>query len=599
MKATRVHLILVLAIVCVFGSLSRSVEYRVYTGVTDADYEVTKFGLWGLIDALDGLGLSSRGLWWSQPYHFWEDSTVWWDSGYPYDDGWADETCVTILDGYSGTYRDGNNWYFLIETKGEWSGVKHVSNLEEYGAPLRLGETKWWLPNDDSTEGSCRYLIVLGSNTVAIGPAYVSSGYPNYPRPDLFDRDNAYHANPFEIWDRPMTNGLRMVMGFTGHSYGSTGDRDDWGRFEYYHDHGFSIAESFAKAALDADSRHIPVVLVQGASDAECLTTLAEQTFKTSRPGGHLHKRYCYWYREPLSPNARRNFGIAALSQDTAPSQPALMPLNHAAHVCESTDSKRLETEFASRYLALVGLEETTPQYKMRAHRTVYQSTDENEAHVDHRQGSFLYHNPRAYLEKEDGAELTREECVETARALLEAYDIVTAQEVELTDVISVREVVAANAEAAAVGASPGPSVLAYTAVFKRKVGELSIVSNDVDTIRVEITTNGQIASLISNYKHGRVLTEGDPVRPYFADSAQAFEALAAMGPINEIKAGLLPEEDGTYVPVYKVTTSPCESSAGSAYAVHFLRQDTLAPVSVRSEQAVDGYEVNDLEAQE
>ena len=203
------------------------------------------------------------GYWWSNPHHFWEDLDLTWSTD-AFDSDWADHTCVTVVDARARTDKDPytNGFYFQIETHYEWNGEKSISNLWRYGAPVKLGESY------DRHKGNCRYLMVLGSDTIAIGPHQSSPNGPTYTRPDLFQQSNSNHANPFKIWGPVMTDGIRLILGYTGPSYSSPADEENWKRFKDYHDDGFSIAECFAYTSLDADERQMPVALAQGRSFA-------------------------------------------------------------------------------------------------------------------------------------------------------------------------------------------------------------------------------------------------------------------------------------------------------------------------------------------
>jgi len=173
-------------------------------------------------------------------------------------------------------------------------------------------------------------------------------------------------------------------------------------------------------------------------------------------------------------------------------------------------------------------------------------------------------------------------------------HSIVTPKEIELDSVISIRQMAASEEEIATGVFNSEPEVIGYISIFKRKLGRLPILSNQVDTIKIEITRDGEVASLVSNYKHGRVLTEHESIQAPFATVKEAQESLSWMGPIDDVEAGLLPFENGDYVPVYKVTTLDEDSTSSPHPEVQYLRQDTLEPVSLRAENAIDGYEIED-----
>lgn len=593
MRAIKSTLLIVLVIIFAFSSLALSAEYSFFVGYNDDDYQTRKYKQWALMDAFDDMGLNRYVYWWSSPYHFWEDSMINWSSD-AFDSDWADYTLLTVVDARARTSKDPytNDYFFQIDTRYRWNGKEHISNLERYGASLRLGES------DGQHPGNCRYLMVLGSNTIAIGPARTSPDGLTYIRPDLFQEGNSNHADPFMIWGPVMTDGLRLVLGYTGDSYSGPSDEENWKRFKYYYDNNFSIAESFAYASLDADGRQIPVALVQGTSITECDNTIFnEHYFTSSRPRGNESLwwyKYYYWYLEPLSDNNRRFYGSGSLADEKDILANDVKHLNHSDYIYESFDSKKTEAEYHKRYLDIFGLGQTDPMYEQRQEHAIYQLDDSDEARVDLQDGSFYYRNPEAYISNEDSITLTKEDCIDKAFSLLVDHSIVTPKEVELDSVISIRQMAASEEEIRTGIYNSEPEVIGYISVFKRRLGELPILTNQVDTIKVEISVNGEVASLISNYKHGRVLTERELVRPLLATVKEAQESLSWMGTIDDIEAGLLPLEDGDYVPVYKVTTSDADSTAMPSLTVQYLRQDTLEPVSFRAESAIDGYEIED-----
>jgi len=602
MKKENLILLLAMAIVFIISSPLLSADYGIYCGDNDADYEITKYKQWALMSAFDSMGLNKGGYWWSNPWYFHENSEVesYWTYTYPgFDSAMSDSTCVTVIDAHSGTYKDfgTNNHYFVIGTRYEWSGYNNISNLENYGAILRLGESSSYFGND-SYEGYCRYLILLGCNSVALGPASTSMGHTTFPSPDLFQKDNSNHANPFKIWEPVMTDGLRLVLGYTDFAYSSTADYDNWVKFKDYHENGYSIAECFAETSLDADSRHIPVALSQGPSSEDCFKIIDnEQTFVSSRPRGTESQwwyAYRYWQSEPLSNNSRALYRSGETASEKDVFFNDSKHLSHSDYIYESTDSKKTEAEFSRRYLDIFGLGNANPMYEQRKKQTVYQLGSQDEARVDHTDSSFCYRNPEAYISNEDSIILTRDECIDRAFSLLVDHSIVTPKEIELDSVISIRQMAASEEEIATGVFNSEPEVIGYISIFKRKLGRLPILSNQVDTIKIEITRDGEVASLVSNYKHGRVLTEHESIQAPFATVKEAQESLSWMGPIDDVEAGLLSFENGDYVPVYKVTTLDEDSTSSPHPEVQYLRQDTLEPVSLRAENAIDGYEIED-----
>jgi len=527
MKTIKSTLLITLVITFAFSSLALSAEYSCFVGYNDDDYQTRKYKQWGLMNALDSVRspvLRRYGYWWSNPHQFWENSMIDWSSG-AFDSDRSDHTRLTVVDARSGTFKDSdtNDFYFIIETHDQWNGKEHISNLEKYGAPLRLGESPGYFSND-THPGNCRYLMVLGSNTVAIGPARTSSNGPTYTRPDLFQEGKSNHANPFNIWasrvkdDNVMTDGLRLVLGYTGDSYSGPSDLENWKRFKYYyHDLNYSIAESFAYTSLDADSRQIPVALAQGTSITACNNTIYnERYFTSSRPRRSESMwwyKYRCWNREPFSDYNRRFYSASDFAREKDVLADDIKPLNHSNYIYESFDSKKTEAEFQKRYLDIFGLGETDPMYEQRTEQTIYQLNDRGEARVRGHDGSFSYRNPRVYENSEDSIVLTKEECIDKAFSLLVDHSIVTPREVELDSVISIRQMVASKEEISTGVYNSEPEVIGYISVFKRKLGRLPILSNQVDTIKVEISGSGEVASLISNYKHGRILTERQLVR--------------------------------------------------------------------------------------
>jgi hypothetical protein len=598
MKKANLILLLAMAVIFIIDSPLLSADYGIYCGDNDADYEVTKHKQQAFISVFNSLGLNKDGYWWSNSWHFYENAMVesYWTYTYPgFDSDMSDSTCVTVVDAHSGTYKDynTNNFYFIIGTRYGWNGYNNISNLEKYGTPLRLGESPNYFWND-SYEGYCRYLILLGCNSVALGPAYTSTGHTTFSRPDLFQKDNSNHANPFTIWEPVMTDGLRLVLGYTDFAYSSTSDYDNWVKFKDYHDKGYSIAQCFAETSLDADSRQIPVAISQGATEQECYRILDERDFSSSRPEGSRWIAYRYWHRGPLSDNSIALFRSGEASSEKDVLSDDTRHLRCSGYIYESTDSKKAEAEFSRRYLDIFGLGNANTMYEQRKEQTIYRRDTQDEARLNHRDGSFYYRNPEVYISNQDSVILTRNECVDRAFSLLVDHSIVTPKEIELDSVISIRQMAASEEEIATGVFNSEPDVIGYISVFKRKLGRLPIISNRVDTIKVEISVNGEVASLISNYKHGRILTERELVQPLLTSVKEAQESLSWMDTIDDVEAGLLPLEDGDYVPVYKVTTSDADSTSMPSLKVQYLRQDTLEPVSFRAENAIDGYEIQD-----
>jgi len=588
MRKVKSSLVLALTTICIFSSLARS-DYSILSD--DTDYDSTKYRQWGLINALDDMHVSQLGYWWSSAQDFWEDGLIPWYINSSGDVPYADRSRLTIIDGPAGTFPDysTNSHYFTIGARYWWNGTQRVSNQSKFGAPLRLGESYGLNP------GRCRYFMALGNNTVAAGPPSFSKNRTFYPRPDLFEYGNMGHANPFKIWSPVMTDGLRLVMGFTGFCYAKGTDQKNWERFEYYHRQGFSIAWSFAKAAMDADNRHIPMVLSQGATLTECDDIIHKERFFTSgRPGTGRYRGH-YWHRLPLTYIRSIGAGLESTAEDRALAEGGAL-LSQSDYVYDSVDSKKTESEFHAKYLDVFGLGDATPLYEQRRSQSLYQLDGQDEARVDHGNDSFIYRNPEAYEGIGEGVRLTQSECIDRALSLLMDHEIVQLDEIELDSVISINQMSATLDEIEADTFNSEPEVVGYIAVFKRRLGNLPLLTNDVDTIEIEITTSGEIASFISNYKHGRILTQRESIQPQFGNVEDAKETLAWMGTFDEVKAGLLPLENGDYVPVYKVTMLSSGATELSSPIVRYIHQDTLEPVSFMAANTIDGYEPEEAE---
>ena len=250
MKRCRSILLAALAMVLIHCSLTQAdycFGYSIFNGFNNEDYESCgKYQIQGIVDALEGMGLSACKRIGSTPWQFHENSFI--DSSPSYDSIRADYSTVTVHCGHAGTFRDAwtNEFYFLIRARDEWQGSTAITS-----DIVRLGESYGYLLGD-AYPGYCRYLMALGCNTIAIGPPMSADGQPTYSRPDLFDKTNPDHASPFKIWRPVMTDGLRMAMGYTDYSYASSDDYSKWLRLKDYHNMGYSIARSFAYTALDA-----------------------------------------------------------------------------------------------------------------------------------------------------------------------------------------------------------------------------------------------------------------------------------------------------------------------------------------------------------
>lgn len=115
-----------------------------------------------------------------------------------------------------------------------------------------------------------------------------------------------------------------------------------------------------------------------------------------------------------------------------------------------------------------------------------------------------------------------------------------------------------------------------YTVIFKRNLGELPILINDADTIRVEIGQDGKIASLVSRYKYGRKVSKLESTKAALPNLQQARTRLSTVAGIKSIRAGMLPMSDGTYQPVYEVASVTFPDGLLPRPQITYHRMDTL-----------------------
>jgi len=276
-------------------------DYRVFNGHDDVTYTFTKYMQWGWLEALDAVGLQRAGYYHCSPADFIENSFIpsYWT--YPssyFGSAGVDYPVVSVYSGPTSTIWDcsRNEFRVVLGMRYPWSGSNAVTDLQMY-----IGEGPYDLPNDQHP-GFCRYFFVLGSNdSVALGPAMSKQGCPTCSRVDLFNPLNPMHVDPFKVWSPVMSPGLRMILGLSGGQYYGSSDQAMWKKFADYWKSGNSIARSFAQAALDADSRHIPVVIAQASSGERASQMIqSERSFTSDRPGTGAFVWNC-WYNEPLN----------------------------------------------------------------------------------------------------------------------------------------------------------------------------------------------------------------------------------------------------------------------------------------------------------
>lgn len=599
MRRCRSILLAALATTLIHCSLTQADScfgYSIFDGFNNEDYECcAKYQIQGIVDALEAMGLSACKRIASTPWQFYENSFI--DSYSPYDSIRADYSTVTVHCGHAGTFRDAgtNEFYFLIGARDEWQGSTAITS-----DIVRLGESYGYLPGD-TYPGYCRYFMALGCNTIAIGPAMSADGQPTYSRPDLFDTTNPSHANPFKIWRPVMTDGLRMAMGYTDYSYASSDDYGKWLRLKDYHNMGYSIARSFAYTALDAHGDQKPVVLTMGEDQSECEEITNEWDFHTDRPRGNNYLYYTWWgtnrvrdydgsYVWDGASRTLRGPDKASAGVDEA------APLPTAGWVYKSRDSGTAEEASLLRYLNLFGCKGSTTLYAPLQDRASYKIVDGREVSLNRRTDSLCYRDAEA-LAMTGASKLTEAQCVDRATSFLVGNQIIGPDEVQVDSVISETHMAATAQEIVDGSYSSEPQVARYTVVFKRNIGELPILTNDVDTIRVEIGQNGKITSLISRYKYGRKITKLNSVKGALPNIRQARTMLATAGDVKRIKAGMLPMPDGTYLPVYEVTTVTFPDGLLPCPQITYRRMDTLEPVDRASPSAGDNHELESDEA--
>jgi len=195
-------------------------------------------------------------------------------------------------------------------------------------------------------------------------------------------------------------------------------------------------------------------------------------------------------------------------------------------------------------------------------------------------------------LSRTGPCELSEEECILRASTFLLGNKIVGPNEVEIERVISVNCMVATTDEIASESYSCEPTVTRYVVVFKRKLGELPILTNETDTIRVEVGQNGKIASLVSRYKYGRRTRMREATKGKLPNVRQAKVAFSALGAVRNVQAGILPMPDGTYLPAYEVTSLAPRDELFPRPQITYHRVDTLELIETEDRDINDGYEL-------
>ncbi|MBN1506410.1 MAG: hypothetical protein JW955_06170 [Sedimentisphaerales bacterium] len=564
-----------LATILIHASLTLAVDYFIASGYTDSEYN--DYG-WckvaGLVDAFNGIGLTQYKLVGASPWQFYENSLM--PSSnlrWPFDAIRADYATLGVFCGHAGTFKDksANKFCLFLQARDAFGGTDVIA-----GEMMALGES---LSRDSAYPGYCRYFMALGCNTVAMGPAMSDAGNPTFSRPDLYDRTNSNHADPAKIWWPVMTDGLRMVMGFTDYSYSGNLDRGKWQKFKTYYDMGGSIAWSFANTALDASSYHKPVVLTQGRDGDECLSIENEHYFRTYRPNGNGTFRWHWWGSDRV-----RSFNGYYVWDGPDPAGASnggadrTTDLPSEGWVYESSDAGAGEDPTIERYLAALGAESNAMLFDAPRERATYKIADGRQLSVDRRSGCLLYQDAQvSALNGPSG--LSQDECIELARSFLIDSKIVGPNEVVVDSVVTETYMTVTDRQSDPASQNPEPQVARYTVVLKRNLGELPILTNDTDTIRVEIGQNGKIASLVSSYKYGRRVSKVESVKGALPDTWQARAVFAKSGSIQNIRAGMLPMPDGTYVPVYEVAAVTFPDGRLPVAQITCHRMDTLEPV--------------------
>ena len=124
---------------------------------------------------------------------------------------------------------------------------------------------------------------------------------------------------------------------------------------------------------------------------------------------------------------------------------------------------------------------------------------------------------------------LTAEESLEKAAAFIADNHLAAPDELTLDGVVSIRQMTVTAEEIAANKYSHTPEIVGYVVMLKRDLGDLPILTNDTDTIMVEIGPNGQVASAASNYQTGRTVEQRESIAPKFATVEAAKKGLVTL----------------------------------------------------------------------
>jgi hypothetical protein len=583
MSERKTILLAALAAILIYGSLASAADYLIASGYSYSEYD--DYG-WckvaGLRDAFNGIGLTQYKLVGASPWQFYENSFRAyspWDSYWPYDAIRVDYATVSAFCGHAGTFKDKrtNTFKVFLQARDAFEGSSLIP-----GGMMALGESPGHFPYD-TYPGYCRYFMALGCNTVAMGPAMSDGGTPTFSRPDLFDRMNSNHADPAKIWWPIMTDGLRMVMGFTDYSYSGIQDYSKWMKFKTYYDMGGSIAWSFANTALDASSYHKPVVLTQGRDADDCLSIENEHYFRTYRPSANGTFRWHWWGSDRV-----RNYNgyyIWDGAGRTSAGQTTSLP--SVGWVYGSSDAGAVDDATIEKYLTALGAESNAMVFDARQQRAAFKIADGRQLSVDRPSGCLFYQDAQVSALGGPSA-LSQDECIELATSFLIDGKIVGPDEVVVDSVVTETYMTITDRESDGGSQASAPQVARYTVVLKRNLGELPILTNDIDTIRVEIGQNGKIASLVSSYKYGRKVSKVESVKGALPNTQQARAVFAKAGSIQSVCAGVLPMSDGTYVPVYEVAAVTVSDGRLPSAQITYYRMDTLEPV-VGDEVAAGG----------
>ncbi len=584
----------VLAAVLVLCSLSWASTFSLYSGFSDEQWDqVAKYHQWGLMDAFNAIGLTRLKYVPSTPREFEENAFVpeYWKYTHPeFDSVEADAATLTVHSGHGGTFKQTfeDSFDFMMQPKSAWNGIEMIS-----GSIMGLGESQGYYAGD-AYPGYCRYFMAMGCNTLAVGPAMSDDGHPTYSRPDLFDKYNSRHADPYKIWRKAMTDGLRMVMGFTDYSYGTPFDRENWGRFQDYYQKGYSIATCFAYTALNAHSAHKPVVVVQAETIEACHAMLDnEHDFKTDRPrSGPGAPQYlaCYWWggdrvKAYDGPYVWSGSGGGDVKGGAAAASCA---------VYQGTDSKEQEQAAMTRFLHALGIQGDVGFSSTLRKQALYHVDDKRFVWVDSGSGHLYYRDTRCQEGDVHPCRLAQEQAVDIASSFLATSQIVGKDEVAVDRVISVNRMVATKEEILSDTRTSDPEVARYIVVFKRNLGTLPILTERCDTVMVEVDPDGEVASLVSHYKCGRTVKKVASLKSRFANLDIAKASLAATLAAKDVKAGILPLEDGVYVPVYEVTTLGIAADGTPNPRIDYLRMDTLQPIEGSQAGPAQGYELEE-----